>query len=155
MSAFGIFVLVLTIIYAIYYSVMIARDIIENKKKGIKGSSGEVFDVSSFGGEKAVEVKEVKGGFSVGGLETVTDKKEAVKEEPQIEQQKSNNQLQLKPAVENISQNLAEAEDDINEEISLHDEAFQSMLSRNIYSDLFNKVVAARNPENTLVNVGQ
>lgn len=73
MSAFGIFALILTTAYIIYFAVVIAKDIIAGKKSPSIDSSTESFDVSSFAGEDSVEVKEVDGGFAVGDNETYTE----------------------------------------------------------------------------------
>ena len=64
MSPFVIFVIVLTIIYIIYYAVMITRDLY-GKKEDHK-TQEEVFDVSDMVEEEAaVSVHESDNGFSV------------------------------------------------------------------------------------------
>jgi hypothetical protein len=64
MSPFGIFTIVLISLYAIYYAVLITRDIY-GKKDAVK-SEEEEFDVSSLQEEDmAVGVKETENGFSL------------------------------------------------------------------------------------------
>ena len=71
MSPFVIFVIVLTIIYIIYYAVMITRDLY-GKKEDHK-TQEEVFDVSDMVEEEAaVSVHESDNGFSVADKEYET-----------------------------------------------------------------------------------
>ena len=64
MSPFMIFALVLTIAYAIYYAVVIAKDL--QGKKGRTNSTEEVFDLEDMEDEESVEVSEAGDGFQVG-----------------------------------------------------------------------------------------
>ena len=59
-----IFALVLTIAYAIYYAVVIAKDL--QGKKGRTNSTEEVFDLDGMEEEESVEVSEAGDGFQVG-----------------------------------------------------------------------------------------
>lgn len=68
MSAFGIFALILTIAYIIYFSVVIVRDVAAGRKSGDDSSLTETFD-TSFMEEQSVQVTETHDGFSVGSLE--------------------------------------------------------------------------------------
>ena len=64
MSPFVIFAISLTIAYAIYYAVMITRDLYGKKEEN--KSNEEVFDVSNITEEEAaVAVNESDGGFSI------------------------------------------------------------------------------------------
>ena len=64
MSPFLIFAISLTIAYAIYYAVMITRDLYGNKEEA--KSNEEMFDISNITEEEAaVAVNESDGGFSV------------------------------------------------------------------------------------------
>ena len=64
MSPFVIFAISLTIAYAIYYAVMITRDLYGKKEEA--KSNEEVFDISNITEEEAaVAVNESDGGFSV------------------------------------------------------------------------------------------
>ena len=59
-----IFALVLTIAYAIYYAVIIAKDL--QGKKGRTNSTEEVFDLEDMEDEESVEVSETGDSFHVG-----------------------------------------------------------------------------------------
>ena len=65
MSAFGIFALILTIAYIIYFIVVIVRDVAAGRKSGDDSSQTETFD-TSFMEEQSVQVTETREGFSVG-----------------------------------------------------------------------------------------
>ena len=65
MSAFGIFALILTTVYIIYFSVVIIRDVISSRKSAEDNSGAETFD-TTFAGEQSVEVVETETGFAVG-----------------------------------------------------------------------------------------
>lgn len=57
MSAFGIFALILTIAYIIYFIVVIVRDVAAGRKSGDDSSQTETFD-TSFMEEQSVQVTE-------------------------------------------------------------------------------------------------
>lgn len=65
MSAFGIFALILTTAYIIYFSVVIIRDVTTSRKSAEENSGTETFD-TSFAEEQSVEVIETETGFAVG-----------------------------------------------------------------------------------------
>ena len=67
MSPFIIFALVLTIAYAIYYAVVIAKDL--QGKKGRTHSTEEVFDLAGMEEEESVQVSESGDSFHVGDSE--------------------------------------------------------------------------------------
>ncbi len=72
MSAYLIFVIVLTVAYLLYYAVIIVQDLY-GKKDEVK-SNEEVFDVSSMDdGEESVAVSESDTGFSIGDSEYQTN----------------------------------------------------------------------------------
>lgn len=71
MSAFGIFALILTTAYIIYFTVVIVRDITVSRKSGNENPQAETFD-TSFMDEQSVEVKETDGGFAVGENEIIS-----------------------------------------------------------------------------------
>lgn len=69
MSPFGIFTIVLIILYIVYYAVLISRDLY-SKKNAVK-SEEEEFDVSSLHREEAaVDVEESENGFSLNPSQT-------------------------------------------------------------------------------------
>ena len=57
MSAFGIFALILTTAYIIYFAVIIIRDIANDRKNPEGASNVEIFDVTSFAQEEAMEIR--------------------------------------------------------------------------------------------------
>ena len=65
MSAFGIFALILTTAYIIYFSVVIIRDVTSSRKSAEENSGTETFD-TTLAEEKSVEVIETETGFAVG-----------------------------------------------------------------------------------------
>lgn len=65
MSAFGIFALILTTAYIIYFSVVIIRDVTSSRKSTEGNSETETFD-TTFAGEQSIEVVETETGFAVG-----------------------------------------------------------------------------------------
>lgn len=69
MSPFGIFTIVLIILYIVYYAVVISRDLY-SKKNAVK-SEEEEFDISSLQDEEmAVDVEESENGFSLNPSQT-------------------------------------------------------------------------------------
>ena len=62
-----IFALVLTIAYAIYYAVVITKDL--QGKKGRTNSTEEMFDLEGMEEEESMQVSESGDSFYVGGLE--------------------------------------------------------------------------------------
>lgn len=65
MSAFGIFALILTTAYIIYFSVVIIRDVTTSRKSAEDNSETETFN-ATFAEEQSVEVTETENGFAVG-----------------------------------------------------------------------------------------
>ena len=68
MSAFGIFALILTTAYIIYFAVVIIRDVTSSRKSAEDNSETETFD-ATFAEEQSVEVIETESGFAVGDNE--------------------------------------------------------------------------------------
>lgn len=72
MSPFGIFTIVLISLYAVYYTVLITRDLYG--KKNVAKSEEEEFDVSSLQEEEAaIGVEESENGFSLNPSRTKRD----------------------------------------------------------------------------------
>lgn len=65
MGAFGIFAVALTVIYLIYYAVMIFLDL-NAKPKDEAASTAESFDIGDMGFEQSKAVEETEDGFRVG-----------------------------------------------------------------------------------------
>ena len=79
MKSFVIFAIVVTIIYVIYYTVIIVQDLYGKPKD--EKSQGESFDVSDMTDEEeSIAVSESDGGFSVGDnqYETAYEEKQTV-----------------------------------------------------------------------------
>lgn len=80
MKSFVIFAIVLTVVYVIYYTVVIVQDLYGKPKE--EKSNTESFDVSDMTDEdESVAVSESDGGFSVGDNEYETTYEERQEEE--------------------------------------------------------------------------
>lgn len=80
MKSFVIFAIVLTVVYVIYYTVVIVQDLYGKPKE--EKSNTESFDVSDMADEdESVAVSENEGGFSVGDNEYETTYEERQEEE--------------------------------------------------------------------------
>lgn len=89
MKAYFIFVITLTIIYIVYYAVMITKDLHGNGEK--KKSEEEEFDVGEFDAEESVSVVENDKGFNVGDNEYEThyvDEIQSVSEDKEPDDEK-------------------------------------------------------------------
>ncbi len=105
MSAYFIFIIVLTVVYVLYYSIVIVQDLYG--KKGEATTSEEVIDVSSMDGDnESVAVVESDKGFSIGDndYETHVD---MVREEPELtELSEEDSASRLKYALANMEANM-------------------------------------------------
>ena len=82
MKSFVIFAIVVTVIYVIYYTVVIVQDLYGKPKED--KSQAESFDVSDLTEEEeSIAVSESDGGFSVGDSQYETAYEERQLEEPQ------------------------------------------------------------------------
>ncbi len=106
MSPFVIFVIVLTVIYIIYYAVMITRDLYGKKEE--HKSQEEVFDVSDMVEEEtAVSVHESDNGFSVADKEYETMNLHDEDEATPSSEGTSGYAKSEKPASKNVAEDLA------------------------------------------------
>ena len=81
MKSFVIFAIVVTVIYVIYYTVIIVQDLYGKPKD--ERSQGESFDVSDMTEEEeSIAVRESDGGFSVGDNQYETAYEEKQLAEP-------------------------------------------------------------------------
>lgn len=131
MSAFGIFAIILTTAYIIYFAVIIAKDLIANRQTG--GSDApEIFDLD-FQQEESVTVTETTSGFSVGDVEIQTEN--AIIGEADVEPLKSAG------IADKISEDLSDTEAEAIYEMSIIDEDFNYALqdSRNGISNLIKR----------------
>lgn len=82
MSSYFIFAIVLTVLYVIYYAVIIIQDLYG--KKGTEKSGEEVFDLGPEDiTEKSIDVSENETGFSIGGEKHGTEVPPADSDIPQ------------------------------------------------------------------------
>ncbi len=106
MSPFVIFVIVLTVIYIIYYAVMITRDLYGKKEE--HKSQEEVFDLSDMVEEEtAVSVHESDNGFSVADKEYETMNLHDEDEATPSSEGTSGDAKSEKPASKNVAEDLA------------------------------------------------
>ena len=83
MSSFLIFAIVLTVVYIIYYAIVIVQDLYGKPKEETRNA--ESFDVSDMAAEdESIAVSESDGGFSVGDNQYETSYEER-QEEPTAE----------------------------------------------------------------------
>ena len=71
MKAYFIFAIILTVVYILYYTLMIAKDLYSTK--GVKKNDEEEFDVTDLEGEESINVIENDEGFNVGENEYQTN----------------------------------------------------------------------------------
>ncbi|RHK12434.1 hypothetical protein DW080_07155 [Bacteroides caccae] len=140
MSPFVIFVIVLTIIYIIYYAVMITRDLY-GKKEDHK-TQEEVFDVSDMVEEEAaVSVHESDNGFSVADKEYETLNLHDENEAPSSTDGESGDAKSEKQSPKNVAENLAHKFEKKSDEI-------QPSMSDGMYADDFYQTLLNGNRTN-------
>lgn len=119
MSAFGIFALILTTAYIIYFSVVIIRDVTSSRKSTEENSGTETFD-ATFAEEQSVEVIETENGFAVGensiNAEPVAAIEATVQETPSSEEDKEAQALAIQERL------VADAQD--IEQSKIYEKAF-------------------------------
>lgn len=146
MSTFGIFALILTTAYIIYFAAVIAKDVTASKKSPDADSGTETFDVSSFAQEESVEVKEVNGGFAIGDNETCT---ETVSAQPADSEDAGESNLNSEEKIKNVTDKMDDSEQDVQFDVAIPDEHFYGYMNhQNIgTSYMFNREeVAAAEP---------
>lgn len=124
MSAFGLFALILTTAYIIYFAAVIAKDVTASKKSPDADSGSESFDVSSFAQEESVEVKETNDGFAVGDNETTTDAVAAKADESEAEGKQPNSEEK----VQQVTERMDNSEEFVDFDVSLPDDKFHECL---------------------------
>lgn len=131
MSAFGIFALILTTAYIIYFSVVIIRDVTSSRKSAEENSGVETFD-TTFAGEQSVEVIETETGFAVGdnniNAEPVAAIETIIPEAPASEADKEAQALSIQEKLD------ADAQDIENSRVyekAFTDEDFDELLQGN------------------------
>lgn len=131
MSAFGIFALILTTAYIIYFSVVIIRDVTSSRKSAEENSGAETFD-TTFAGEQSVEVIETETGFAVGdnnvNAEPVAAVETIIPETPASE---ANKEAQALAIQEKLDADARDIEDSRVYEKAFTDEDFDELLQGN------------------------
>lgn len=140
MSAFGIFAIILTTAYIIYFAVIIAKDLIVNRNTG-DSDAPEIFDLD-FQQEESVSVVETASGFTVGDVEIQTEN--AVIGDSDNEHYKSTG------FADKISEDLSDTEAEAIYEMSIIDDDFNYALqdSGNGTSNLIKRLVVADDTSN-------
>lgn len=125
MSAFGIFALILTTAYIIYFAVVISKDIVDSRKKAEANENVETFDIP--GDVEAVAVTEIPGGFSIGETGTIAQPAEPVNESeiPQSQIQDEKNPADIDKEIEEESD---DTEDNTFMPITVADNVMMSAL---------------------------
>ena len=131
MSPFVIFVIVLTVIYIIYYAVMITRDLYGKKEE--HKSQEEVFNVSDMVEEEtAVSVHESDNGFSVADKEYETMNLHDEDEAKPSSEDTSGDAKSEKPASKNVAK-------DLSHKVEEKCDVAQPFMSYGMYADDFYK----------------
>lgn len=123
MSAYLIFVIILTVGYIIYYGVTVFRDLNEQKK--VSNPDEESFDLSSMEDDIATPVSETAQGFQVGKTEDEAETAPEDGERDNDERERKSSALTDK--VNKIAENLEEA--DIESEHGMYESEFAEMLN--------------------------
>lgn len=131
MSSYFIFIIVLTVLYIMYYSVMIVRDLY-GKTGETTANQAETFDVSDFQEEDtAITVTESDNGFSVGDNQYETNYEETPPEQAENEKP----QADLASQLENkLKDQLEETEVSYSDEVN-REEMTRIMLSKGLRKD--------------------
>lgn len=131
MSPYFIFIIVLTVLYIMYYSVMIVRDLY-GKTGETTANQAETFDVSDFQEEDtAITVTESDNGFSVGDNQYETNYEETPPEQAENEKP----QADLASQLENkLKDQLEETEVSYSDEVN-REEMTRIMLSKGLRKD--------------------
>ena len=108
MSPFMIFALVLTIAYAIYYAVIIAKDL--QGKKGRTNSTEEVFDLEDMEDEESVEVSETGDSFHVGNPGAKRMEPSETTADDSVEEPEAPTRNAAEEKAEQLKSNLLEAD---------------------------------------------
>lgn len=150
MSAFGIFAMILTTGYIIYYAVIIWLDIVAGRKKAEGSSNIETFDTSSFQQEESIEVREVDGGYQVGESEVKADAAVAVKAQPQNagEQKEEKKTEEPQTDVEKIEKEMQDVSENVEMQMGQNDfDYYNALTESNGTSHLiYKQEVAADKP---------
>ena len=162
MKSFVIFAIVVTIIYVIYYTVIIVQDLYGKPKD--EKSQGESFDVSDMTDEDdSVTVSENEGGFSVGESQYQTDYEERQMESGNVqdaiavgqESVISGGALSESVPTSNTSQPSVSVADKLHAKVDDKLEETEYSFSDPVYAEELNKLLLAKGirPGRTSVKV--
>jgi hypothetical protein len=130
MSSFLIFAIVLTVVYIIYYAIVIVQDLYGKPKEETRNA--ESFDVSDMAAEdESIAVSESDGGFSVGDNQYETSYEER-QEEPTAE--KKDDGISALDKIQAKIGDKMEATDVVSNDAVLGDELEKLMLAHGIQS---------------------
>lgn len=131
MSAFGIFALILTTAYIIYFSVMIIRDVTSIRKSAEENSGTETFD-TTFAGEQSVEVIETETGFAVGDNNVNAEPVAAIEATiPETSSSEADREAQALAIQEKLDADAQDIEQSRVYEKAFTDEEFDELLQGN------------------------
>ena len=162
MKSFVIFAIVVTVIYIIYYTVIIVQDLYGKPKD--EKSQGESFDVSDMTDEDdSVTVSENEGGFSVGESQYQTDYEERQMESGNVqdaiavgqESVISGGALSESVPTSNTSQPSVSVADKLHAKVDDKLEETEYSFSDPVYAEELNKLLLAKGirPGRTSVKV--
>lgn len=128
MSAFGIFALILTTAYIIYFSVVIIRDITSSRRSAEENSETETFD-ATFAEEQSVEVIETENGFAVGDNNVNAEPVAAIEAPiPETPSSEADKEAQVLAIQEKLDADAQDIEQSRVYEKSFTDEEFDELL---------------------------
>lgn len=130
MSSFLIFAIVLTVVYIIYYTIVIVQDLYGKPKEETRNA--ESFDVSDMASEdESVAVTESDGGFSVGDNQYETSYEE--RQEESVTEKKEDGISALDRIQAKVGDKMEDAYA-VSEDAVLSDELERLMLAKGIQS---------------------
>lgn len=130
MSSFLIFAIVLTVVYIIYYAIVIVQDLYGKPKEETRNA--ELFDVSDMTAEdESIAVSESDGGFCVGDNQYETSYEER-QEEPVTE--KKDDGISVLDKIQAKIGDKMDATDVVSNDAVLGDELEKLMLAKGIQS---------------------
>ena len=131
MSSFLIFAIVLTVVYIIYYAIVIVQDLYGKPKEETRNA--ESFDVSDMAAEdESIAVSESDGGFSVGDNRYETSYEERQEESAATE--KKDDGISALDKIQAKIGDKMEATDVVSNDAVLGDELEKLMLAHGIQS---------------------
>lgn len=132
MKSYFIFIIVLTVVYAIYYAVIIVQDLYG--KKGTDKPKEEVFDLGDLEEEQSVTVTESDTGFHVGDEQYETEVGSAVMPAPQeTERAGSTGEATMEEKLERLKARMEEQMEETTPNLSdafTDEELYRAMITK-------------------------